>query len=234
LFLQNEDEINILKEKKIILISDKNIEYNVKLFITNNDLFCINLSTTQNIPFKNYSLSLSMNELIKNRFFKIFINLDEIFRELENKIEKSIIIEDSNLIYLDIPIGLKVINDIILEIKKTIRPNEEIIQELEIEINNKNNIINEKDIKIKEIENKIKENEIKINKLQNKLNEIEKNKEELELNKNLINSYENIIKKINTLYNFILKISIIIIIIIIILLFLFDLFFMNSIVPSHH
>jgi hypothetical protein len=147
LFLQNEDEINILKEKKIILISDKNIEYNVKLFITNNDLFCINLSTTQNIPFKNYSLSLSMNELIKNRFFKIFINLDEIFRELENKIEKSIIIEDSNLLYLDIPIGLNVIKDIILEIKETKKSNEDIIQELETKINNQNILINEKIIK---------------------------------------------------------------------------------------
>ena len=59
-----------------------------------------------------------MNDLIKNRFFKIFIDLEEVFRELENKIEKSKIIEDSNLIYLDIPIGLNIINDIILEIKK--------------------------------------------------------------------------------------------------------------------
>ena len=60
-----------------------------------------------------------MNELIKDRFFKIFIDLDEVFRELESKIEKSNLIEDSNLIYLDMPIGLNIINDIILEIKES-------------------------------------------------------------------------------------------------------------------
>ena len=148
----NEDEIYILKEKDFILISDKNIQYNVKLFITNNDLFCINLFTNKIIPSKKYSLSLTMNDLIKNRFFKIFLNLDEVFRELENKIEKSVIIEDSNLIYLDIPIGLNIINNIILEIKESKKSYEEIIKELETKINNQNNLINEKDNKIKELQ----------------------------------------------------------------------------------
>ena len=107
---QNEDEINILKEKDFILFSDKNNEYKFKLFINNNDLFCLTAFNTKIFPSKKYSLSLTMNDLIKNRFFKIFVNLEEIFKELENKIEKSILIEDTNLIYLDIPIGLNVIN----------------------------------------------------------------------------------------------------------------------------
>ena len=55
---ENEDEINILKEKEFILISDKKVEYKIKLFISDNDLFCINAFTTKNIPFKKYSLSL--------------------------------------------------------------------------------------------------------------------------------------------------------------------------------
>ena len=42
---QSEEENNILKEKKFTLISDKNNEYEIKLFITNNDLFFINLFT---------------------------------------------------------------------------------------------------------------------------------------------------------------------------------------------
>ena len=190
---QNDDEIYILKEKDFILISDKNIQYKVKLFITNNDLFCINLFTNKINPSKKYSLSLGMDDLIKNRFFKIFINIDEIFRELENKIEKSNIIEDSNLIYLDIPIGLNVINDIILEIKESIKSNEEIIHELQSETNIKNIMIKEKDIKIKELENKLKEKENKIKELENKLNE----KEEL-LKKEKENNYftkSNIIQK---------------------------------------
>ena len=111
-----------------------------------------------------------MNELIKNRFFKIFINVEEIFRELENKIEKSILIKDTNLIYLDIPIGLNVINDIILEIKESKKSKEEIIQELTNELNNKNNLIKEKDNKINELENKLKENEIKLNENNEKFN----------------------------------------------------------------
>ena len=113
-----EDEIiienEIIKEKEFKIISDKNNEFNCKLFITDNDLFCINLITTNNFQSKKYSLSLTMNDLIKSRFFKIFIDLDEVFKELENKIDKSSIIEESNIIYLDIPIGLNVINDILL------------------------------------------------------------------------------------------------------------------------
>ena len=81
----NEEENNILKEKEFTLISDKNNEYKVKVFITRNDLFCINLysNNNNNDLSKKYSLSLSMNDLIKNRFFKMFINVDEVFRELD-------------------------------------------------------------------------------------------------------------------------------------------------------
>ena len=137
----SEEENYISKEKEFMLKSDKKNEYKIKLFISNNDLFCINLFTTKNFSMKKYSLSLTMNDLMyKNRFFKIFINLEEVFRELENKIEKSILIENTNLIYLDIPIGLNIINDIILEIKEDQKSKDEIIQELKNELNNKNNI----------------------------------------------------------------------------------------------
>jgi hypothetical protein len=147
---QSEEENNILKEKKFTLISDKNNEYETKLFITN-DLFCINLFTNNNILSKKYSLSLSMNDLIKNRFFKIFLNLDEVFRELDNKIERSNIIEDSNLIYLDIPIGLNVINDVILEINESQKSKDKIINELQNLLKIKNNLINQKENEINEL-----------------------------------------------------------------------------------
>ena len=195
---QNEDEVNILKEKDFILISDKNNEYKMKLFINDNDLFCLTAFTTKNNKLEKYSISLTMNDLIKNRFFKIFVNLEEIFRELESKIDKSILIEDTNLIYLDIPIGLNVINDIILEIKESKKTNEEIIQELKNELNNKNNLIKEKDIQINKLENKLKENEIKLNEnnveIQILKNTIEKNNDELKI-KNIIESlYEKIVE----------------------------------------
>ena len=162
----NEDEINILKEKDFILTSDKNIEYKLKLFINNNDSFCISAFTTKNIPSKKYSLSLTMNELIKNRFFKIFINIEEIFRELKNKIDKSTFIEDTKLIIIDIQIGLTVINEILLEIKEKEKNKTEmeiIINQLiknNEELKNENNKLKEilkkelniKDKEIEEIE----------------------------------------------------------------------------------
>ena len=132
------------------------------MFIINNDLFCINLFSNKNDVSKKYSLSLSMKDLIKNRFFKMFINLDEVFIELDNKIEKSNIIEDTNLIYLDIPIGLNVINDVILEIKESQKSKDEIIQELQNLLNIKNTLIQQKDNKINQLKNQLNKNNIKL------------------------------------------------------------------------
>ena len=99
-----EEERFILKEKKFILKSDKNNEFEIILSINNNDILNITVNSMKIIPSKKYVLSITLEELFKNRFFKIFINVEEIFRELETKILKSIIIEESNIIYLDIPI----------------------------------------------------------------------------------------------------------------------------------
>ena len=187
----NEEENNILKEKEFTLISDKNNEFKVKVFITSNDLFCINLFSNINNLSKKYSLSLSMKDLIKNRFFKMFINLDEVFIELDNKIERSNIIEDSNLIYLDIPIGLNVINDVILEINESQKSKDEIIQELQNLLNIKNTLIEQKDNEINQLKNQLNQNNIKFtNEIQQLNNEIEKIKEESNEKVN----FENIIE----------------------------------------
>ena len=178
-----EDEIIIIKEKNFKLTSDKNTDYIIKLSIDENNLFNITAITTNNILLKKkYSLSLSMDDLNKHRFFKIFLNTEEIFRELENKIENSSIIEEPNILYLDIPIGLTVINDIILEIKEKEKSKDDIIEELKNELNYKNDLIIQKDNKIKEIENELNENKIKLN------NEIQTLKDKIE---NKINFYKN-------------------------------------------
>ena len=72
-------------EKDFILTSDKNIEYKLKLYINNNDSFCISAFTTKNIPSKKYSLSLTMNELIKYRFFKYLLILKKYLKNLKIK-----------------------------------------------------------------------------------------------------------------------------------------------------
>ena len=177
-----EDEIIIIKEKDFKLTSDKNTDYIIKLSIDENNLFNITAITTNNILIKKYSLSLSMDDLNKHRFFKIFLNTEEIFRELENKIENSTIIEEPKILYLDIPIGLTVINDITLEIKEKEKSKDDIIEELKKELNYKNDLIIQKDNKIKEIENELNENKIKLN------NEIQTLKDKIE---NKINFYKN-------------------------------------------
>ena len=177
-----EDEIIIIKEKDFKLTSDKNTDYIIKLSIDENNLFNITAITTNNILLKKYSLSLSMDDLNKHRFFKIFLNTEEIFRELENKIENSTIIEEPKILYLDIPIGLTVINDITLEIKEKEKSKDDIIEELKKELNYKNDLIIQKDNKIKEIENELNENKIKLN------NEIQTLKDKIE---NKINFYKN-------------------------------------------
>ena len=171
----NEEENNILKEKEFTLISDKNNEYKVKIFITSDELFCIYLFSTNNDNLsKKYSLSLSMKDLIKNRFFKMFINLDEVFIELDNKIERSNIIEESNLIYLDIPIGLNVINDVILEINESQKSKDEIIQELQNLLNIKNTLIVQKDNEINQLKDQLNQTNIKLtNEIQQLNNEKE-------------------------------------------------------------
>ena len=151
------NENSIIRQKEFVLTSDKKNVFNAKLYFTTNDLFCLDLVTNIKFQTKKYSLSLTMNELIKERFFKIFIDLDEVFRELESKIENSNLIEESNEIYLDIPIGLNVINDIILEIKESKKTNEQIINDLTNQLSNQDNLLKQKDEQINQLETKLKD-----------------------------------------------------------------------------
>ena len=52
--------------------------------------------------------------------------MKKIFRELETKIINCNIIEETNFIFLDIPIGLCVINEVILEIKQFEKSNDDV------------------------------------------------------------------------------------------------------------
>jgi len=185
-----EEESFIIKEKSCIVTSNKNIEYKIIFSIYDNDNINLTVYTTKLIPSKKFVLSCTLDELIKNRFFKLFINADEVFRELETKIENCSIVEETNIIYLDIPIGLNVINDIILEIKQLERNKDDIIKELNSEINNLKNNNNQLQTNLKNIENKFKitkeELESKVKELEFKLKEKEKEENVFEMNKSYI------------------------------------------------
>ena len=144
---------NIIEEKKFNIITDKNNEMELFLRNINNEKLSITFYTINQIPSKKYELKCNLEEFQKNRFFKIFMNIEEIMKELENKIEKSNFIEETNVIIIDIQIGLTIINEILLEIKEKEKNKDEIINELLInkkEMEQKNNEL----IKInKELEN---------------------------------------------------------------------------------
>jgi surface protein len=185
--MSREEENYVIKETSCIIKSNKDIEYKIKLSIYYNDNISINIYTTKLIPSKKFSLICTLDDLMKNRFFKLFDNADEVFRELEPKIQNSSIIEETNFIYLDIPIGLTIINDIILKIKQCEKNKDDIIEELKNEINNLKNEINQ-------LKNKQETNINGEGKNLEKLTEKIKEEEELKLIFDNFDKYQNIIE----------------------------------------
>ena len=141
--------MEIIEEKKYKIRTNNNNEMELFLRNYNNEELSITLINNNETEIKKYELKCNLEEFQKNRFFKIFINIEEIMKELKNKIEKSIFIEDTNCIIIEIKIGLTIINEILLVIEEQEKNKDEIIQELKQ--------------KIQTLENKLKEKEIKLN-----------------------------------------------------------------------
>ena len=123
-----------IEEKKFTIRTNKNNEMELILRNFNNEELSITLFNNNEEVFKKYELKCNLEEFQKNRFFKIFINIDEIMKELENKILNSIFIEDSNCIIIEIKIGLTIINEILLVIEEQEKNKDEIIEELKQKI----------------------------------------------------------------------------------------------------
>ena len=196
------DENIVINEKKYNITTDKNNKMDLYLRYYENEEISISIYSINQTPSKKYELKCNLEEFQKNRFFKIFNNIDELILELDSKIEKTTILEETNLLILDIPIGLKIINDILLEIKIVEKTPTEIIEEL-IEFNNKLKMkvenleknIAEKDNKIEQILKQNKELNEENQKLKNEINNNNDNFKDLKLNlENLqikLNNYEN-------------------------------------------
>ena len=93
--------MEIIKERNYKIRTNKNNEMDLILRNINNEELSITINKNKSIK---YELKCNLEEFQKNRFFKIFINVEEIMKELENKIEKSIFIEDTNCIIIEIKI----------------------------------------------------------------------------------------------------------------------------------
>ena len=107
-----------MAEKIFKIITNKNKEMDLFLRNYNNEELSITIFNNNEYEIKKYELKCNLEEFQKNRFFKIFINIQEIMKELNNKIEKSNFIEDTNCIIIEIKIGLTIINEILLVIEE--------------------------------------------------------------------------------------------------------------------
>ena len=94
----------------------------------NNEELSITILNNKEYEIIKYELKCNLDEFQKNRFFKIFVNIQEIMKELDNKILNSIFIEDTNCIIIEIKIGLTIINEILLIIEEKEKNKDEIIQ----------------------------------------------------------------------------------------------------------
>ena len=184
--------MEIIEERNYKIRTNKNNEMDLILRNINNEELSITINKNKSIK---YELKCNLEEFQKNRFFKIFINVEEIMKELENKIEKSNFIEDTNCIIIEIKIGLTIINEILLIIEEQEKNKDETIKELKNKLAEKDKIIERK---IKEEEEKKEEIDSMEdeNKLEKKIEELllqrkikaekKTKKEELELKSNLL------------------------------------------------
>ena len=159
------DDKDLLKEKKYNVITEKNNKMELYLRYYETEEFAISIYNLDEMPCKKYELRASLEEFQKHRFFKIFNNINELMLEFDSKIKNISILEENDVLILDIPIGLKIINDILLEIKLAEKTPLEKINEL---IENKNKL----DINIKKLENDLIEKENRINQILKENNDL--------------------------------------------------------------
>ena len=191
--------MDIIEEKKFKIRTNNNNEMELILRNYNNEELSITIFNNNEYELKKYELKCNLEEFQKNRFFKIFNNIEEIMKELENKIIKSIFIEEINYITIQINIGLTIIDEIILIIEEKEKNKDEIIKELNQKIKILENKLNEKENKLNDAENKIKLNEEKIN---NQTKEINDLNTILKINENKNNKNEIKEKENKKLKNF--------------------------------
>jgi hypothetical protein len=170
---------NIIEEKQYNVKTDTDNEMELTLRNINDEKLSITLKTINQFPSAKYELCCTLEDFQKNRFFKIFINIREIIRELDDKIQKSTFFQQTNTILIDIPIGLKVINEILLEIRQKEKNYQEQIEYFKEKIEKLDNLIKDlknenyqlkKKIRLKEEdeEEKIKEEESELKGNKNK------------------------------------------------------------------
>ena len=171
--------ISLSEEKKFIIKTDKNNEMDLFLRIYNNDEFAISIYRKNEFPARKYELKFNLEEIQKNRFFRIFINVDEIMKELEHKIKKSSFIEENDLVTIEIPIGLIIIDSINLNIQLVEKTCQEINEDLKYKIQEQIEEIKELKNKINDLKNNIDTINNEKDNLNNQIKEKDENNQKL-------------------------------------------------------
>ena len=178
---------SLIEEKSFIIETDKKNKMDLYLRIYNDEEFAISIYTKNEYPTRKFELKCDLEEIQKNRFFRIFVNIDEIMKELEDKIKKSTFIEENDLINIEIPIGLIIIENINLNIKLVEKTTKEINEELkqkiqkqEKEIKNLKNQINQLNNNNINLNNQLNEKDEIINKLREEIAQLKNNNERIQ------------------------------------------------------
>ena len=170
--------------KSYTIISDKN--HSFYLTIQNQSSIIYILSYYQdNIIKHNYEIKLKLEELKKNKYLSICDNIDEIYNELINLLDKnkSKIIEGKNEIYLNIPTDNSKIKEIEYCMKEIVMNNNEKIEQIFSLISN-----------LKEEINNLKEDN---NNLKKEIKNLKEEINNLKGNNNNNNNIKEDIEKIN-------------------------------------
>ena len=173
-------------ESKIFNIkSDKNNIF--EIIVSKSTKYIILQAKKLKTDISNIYYSKNDIEIIKkNKFFILFDNLNEIYDEIINLMNKNNpnLIEYSNKLLISIPLSITKIKEIILEINEKEKTDKEKIKELYEMINNLKLLYNKE---IKELDNKV----------QNQKNIIQEQNNKIEDQNNKINNINNIIQEQN-------------------------------------
>ena len=177
----------IKKENSYTIISDKNHSFNLNIQNLNFSIKIIAIYQDDIIK-QIYEKKMLLEELKKNKFLGLCDSIDEIYDELTHNLSKNQtkILEETNQIYISIPIDHLKIKEILFVIEEKLKDDKEKIQELILIVtnlkqeikelkNNKNNDefskLNEKIITLEKENSKLNAKIITLEKENSKINE---------------------------------------------------------------
>jgi len=95
----------------------------------------------------------------------LFENIDELLNELKNQFKKSILFEETNKLVLVIPVTVKIVQEIVIEIKEKEKSTDQIINELNEyidKIEKENKELKKEKEKLEKVKNELKEEKEKL------------------------------------------------------------------------